>query len=388
MPAADSGLNRHRFPGLRDGWCRLDGPGGSLPVDTAIDAMADWMASGRGANTQGAFAAAQETDAAVGRARSAVGRLLGADPAGVVFGPSMTGLTLRLADAVAATLQPGDEIVCTRLDHDANVSPWLLAAERSGALVRFAEPDPDSLELAVADVEKVLSERTRWLAVTAASNACGSIPDVTTITARAHLAGARVAVDAVHAAPHYRLDATTIGCDVLLCSAYKWFGPHLGVMAATPQLLELLTPAKIRPAPDRGAGRWEVGTLPFELLEGAGAAAEYLLETGFDAVVEQEAMLRNRMLDGLRAIDGVTLHGSPVRRTPTLLFSLAGVSAEQVAVGLARRRVAVWDGDFYAVELLRLLGLPAAVRAGALHYNDAEDVERLVSGVREIAAGG
>ncbi|MFN2451334.1 MAG: cysteine desulfurase-like protein [Candidatus Dormibacteria bacterium] len=386
MPASDSGLNRHRFPGLRDGWCRLDGPGGSLPVDSSIDAIASWMASGRGANSGGAFAAAHETDAAVARARAAAGRLLGADPQGVVFGPSMTGLTLRLADAVAATLRPGDEIICTRLDHDANISPWLLAAERSGALVRFAEPDPVTLELAPVDVEMLLGPRTRWVALTAASNACGSAPDVATIVASAHAAGARVAVDAVHATPHLRIDARAINCDVLLCSAYKWFGPHVGVMAARPELLEELTPAKIRPAPDHGPERWEVGTLPFESLEGVTAAADYLMDTGIEAVLEQESMLLHGMLEGLGAIDRVTLHGTPRQRTPTVLFSVAGLEAETVARGLAARRVAVWDGDFYALELLRVVGRPAAVRAGALHYNDAEDIERLVSGVREIAA--
>jgi len=386
MLRSDAGLNRERFPGLRDGWCRFDGPGGSLPVDSAIDAMATWMASGRGANTQGSFAAAQATDAVVERARAAVGALLGADPQRVVFGASMTSLTLRLADAVAATLGPGDEIICTRLDHDANVSPWLLAAERRGARVRFAEPDRDTLELSPADVERVLSERTRWLAITAASNACGSVPDVTAITAQAHRAGARVVVDAVHAAPHRRLDAETIGCDVLLCSTYKWFGPHLGVMVATPALLSDLSPAKIRPAPDRGPGRWEVGTLPFELLEGARAAAEYLEETGFDAVMEHEARLVSAMLDGLGAIDRVVIHGAPTQRTPTVLFTVAGLPAQRVARELAERGVAVWDGDFYAPELLSFLGLPSAVRAGALHYNSAQDVERLVTGVWEIAA--
>ena len=230
-------MNRERFPGLADGWARLDGPGGTQMVDVAIGAMREWMESGHGANHGGAFAAAHATDALVGSARASVASLLGAKPESIVFGPSMTALTMRFSAAVGRTLSPGDEVVCTRLDHDANVGPWLIAAERAGASVVFADPDPSSLELPAAAIERVLSVRTRWVAVTAASNACGTVPDLPGIMAAARRVGARVFVDAVHAAPHRPIDVGTLGCDVLACSAYKWFGPHVGVLWARPELL-------------------------------------------------------------------------------------------------------------------------------------------------------
>src|SRR4051812_38879030 len=216
-------------------------------VDTAIDAMADWMRSGRSANHGGLFDAGRETDALVAQTRTTVGELLGADPSGVVFGPNMTSLTLAFAAAAGRSLAAGDEIVCTRLDHDANVRPWLLAAERAGATVRFAEPDPETLELPASAVEAVLTDRTRWVAVTAASNAVGTVPDLPGIAAAAHAAGARVYVDAVHAAPHRPLADVTRGCDALVCSAYKWFGPHESILWARPDLLEELSPDKLRP---------------------------------------------------------------------------------------------------------------------------------------------
>src|SRR3954452_21377473 len=198
-------MNRERFPGLRDGWARLDGPAGTQMVDTAIDAMTDWMRSGNKANHGGVFEAGRATDELVDSTRATLGELLGADPRGVVIGPNMTSLTLKFAAAAGRALGPADEIVGTRLDHDANVGPWLLAAERAGAVVRFADPDPETLELPVSAVESVLSDRTRWVAVTAASNAVGTIPDVAAIVAAAHEAGARTYVDAVHATPHRRL---------------------------------------------------------------------------------------------------------------------------------------------------------------------------------------
>jgi cysteine desulfurase family protein (TIGR01976 family) len=267
-------VHRERFPGLSDGWARLDGPAGTQMVDDAIDAMATFMRSGASANHGGVFAAAQTTDALIESTRAAVARLLGADPRGVVFGPSMSALTMRFAAAVAATLRPGDEIVCTRLDHDANVAPWLRAAAQSGAIVRFADPEPESLELPVSAIKALLGERTRWVAFTAASNAAGTVPDVAAITAAAHAAGARAYVDAVHAAAHRRIDAAALDCDVLACSAYKWFGPHVGILCARPELLADLAPDRVRPAPDSGPGRWELGTLPFESLAGVRAAAE------------------------------------------------------------------------------------------------------------------
>jgi cysteine desulfurase family protein (TIGR01976 family) len=376
-------MHRDRFPGLADGWSRLDGPAGTQMLDSAIEAMSDWMRSGDGANHGGAFRAAQRTDELLARARASVAALLGARAGEIVFGPSMTALTLRFSAAVGATLQPGDEIVCTRLDHDANVAPWLIAADRAGATVRFAEPEPDTLELPAAAVEAVLSDRTRWVAVTAASNAVGTIPELRGIVDTAHAAGARVFVDAVHATPHRRIDVAELGCDALACSAYKWFGPHVGVLWAQPALLADLTPDKLRPSSDAVPDRWELGTLPFESLAGVAAAADFM--TGLDraALRGHEEELLARMVGGLQAIDGVTLHGAARDRTPTVMFTVAGLASTQVATALAAERVAVWDGNYYALELSRRLGLEpeGAVRAGCVAYTDTEDVDRLLAAV-------
>lgn len=381
-------MNRERFPGLRDGWARLDGPAGTQMVDSAIEAMADFMRSGRNANHGGMFGAAKQTDAIVEDARAAVGAMLGSDTGGVVFGPSMTGLTMRFSAAVGRSLEPGDEIVCTRLDHDANVRPWLIAAERAGATVRFADPEPGTLELPASAVEAAMSDRTRWLAVTAASNACGSIPDLEAIVALAEQAGAHVYIDAVHAAPHRPLDVAALGCDVLACSAYKWFGPHVGILAAKPELLAELTPDKLRPSPDTAPDRWELGTLPFESLAGVAAAARYVTEAGWANVRRHEDALLGRALEGLAAIDGVTLIGDASDRTPTIMFTVDGKPSATVAAELAAHEVAVWHGNYYAYELECHLGLAphGAIRAGFVHYNDESDADRLIAAVAAVAA--
>jgi cysteine desulfurase family protein (TIGR01976 family) len=373
-------MNRERFPGLAgDGWTRLDGPAGTQMVDSAIEAMDAWMRSGRGANHGGAFAAAHATDELVESARASAGALLGAPPGEIVFGFSMTALTMAFAGAAGRTLQPGDEVVCTRLDHDANVRPWVIHAERAGATVRFADPEPDTLELPASNVEAVLNERTRWVAV-------GTIPDLAGIVAAAHSAGARVYVDAVHAAPHRRIDVAALGCDALACSAYKWFGPHVGVQWARPELLEELTPDKLRPSPDTAPDRWENGTLPFEALAGVAAAADYTSGMGWDAVRAHEDRLLAGALEGLDALPGVTVYGRARDRTSTLMFNVEGRTSTEVAAALADRNVAVWHGNYYAWELERFLGLDphGAVRAGFVHYNDERDVERLVDAVEAL----
>lgn len=379
-------MNGDRFPGLADGWARLDAPGGSQPVDAAIDAVTAYMRSGAMANQGGAFDAAERVDSLMVEARATLGELLGGDPRGVAFGPSMTTLTLAFSAAVGRTLRPGDEIVCTRIDHDANVAPWLIAAARAGAEVRFASPEPDTLELPLPAVEAVLSERTRWVAVTAASNAVGTAPDLAAIAAAAHTAGARVYVDAVHALPHRRIDVTALGIDAVGGSAYKWFGPHGSVLWARPELLEELQPDKLRPSSDEVPFRWETGTPAFEALAGIIAAARYLMDTGYDAIGAHEDALMRRMLDGLGGIDGVTLYGAARDRTPTAMFNVAGRTAAEVASALAADRVAVWHGNYYAVELERLLGLApeGAVRAGLVHYNDESDVDRLLESVSRL----
>ena len=382
-------MNRDRFPGLAGGWARLDGPAGTQMVDVAIEAMADFMRSGRNANHGGVFAAALATDECVERARASVARLLDCEPAGVAFGPSMTAMTMRLSAAVGRTLGPGDEVVVTRLDHDANVRPWVIAAERAGATVRWAEPDRDTLALPASAIEAVLSDRTRWVAVTAASNATGTVPELDAIVAAAHAAGARVSLDAVAAAPHRALSLAALGADTIVCSAYKWYGPHIGILCAAPGLLEELEPDKLIVSPDKAPDRFELGTLPFESLAGVEAAADYLLGVGFDAIRTHEEALMAEALAGLRAIDGVTLHGDPPDRVPTLMFNIEGRTSAAVATALAEREIAVWDGNYYAYELERFLGLDphGAVRAGFVHYNDATDVSRLVDAVADIAAG-
>ena len=380
-------VTRHRFPGLSGTWARLDGPAGSQMVDSAIAAMADWMRSGLGANSHGTFAAAHATDALVDATRTTVARLLGGEPEGIVFGPSTTALTLHFAAAVARSLRPGDEIVLTRLDHDANVRPWLIAAERAGAVVRFAAPEPGTLALGADRIAPLLGPRTRWVAVTAASNACGSVPDLPAIVTAAHAAGARVYVDAVHAVPHRRISRVALGADVIACSSYKWFGPHAGILCADPSLLGVLTPDKLRPSPDTVPERWELGTLPFETVAGIGAAAEYLLALDWDALRAHEDALLERTLAGLEAIPGVSIHGRAADRTPTVMFTVRGRTSTEVAAALAEREIAVWDGNYYALELSAYLGLePAgAVRAGFLHYNSAAEADRLLDGVAAIA---
>jgi cysteine desulfurase family protein (TIGR01976 family) len=322
----------------------------------------------------------------VAASRASAAALLGASADGIVFGPSMTALTMHVAAAVGRSLRPSDEIVCTRLDHDANVTPWVIAARRAGAHVRFAEPEPDTLELPASAIEAVLSERTRWVAVTAASNAVGTIPDLPAIVAAAHAAGARAWIDAVHATPHRVIDVAALGADALVCSAYKWFGPHIGVLWARPELLADLQPDKLRPSPDTVPDRWELGTLPFEALAGVRAAADFVAGLDREAVRAHEDRLLARMAEGLGALDGVTLHGAARDRTSTVMFSVAGHSAHDVAAALARADIAVWHGNYYALELSRWLGLEpdGAIRAGCVAYNDAEDVDRLLEAVAAL----
>ena len=282
---------------------------------------------------------------------------------------------------------PGDEIVLTRLDHDANVAPWLIAAARAGVEVRFAEPERETLELPAAAVEAVLSPRTRWVAVTAASNAVGTIPDLPGIIEAAHAAGARVFVDAVHATPHRAIDVAALGCDALACSAYKWFGPHIGILWAHPELLGELSPDKLRPSPDTVPERWELGTLPFESLIGVRAAADFVTRLDREELRAHEDRLLAQMVEGLGALGGVTVHGAARDRTATVMFTVAGHSSHDVAAHLAGAEIAVWHGNYYALELSRWLGLEpdGALRAGVVAYNDSDEVDRLLEAVAELS---
>jgi cysteine desulfurase family protein (TIGR01976 family) len=380
-------MNRDRFPALaHERWARLDGPAGTQMVDSAIEAMDAWMRSGRGANHGGVFAAALQTDELLHAARTSAGALLGAPPGEIVFGASFTTLTMAFAGAVGRTLQPGDEVVVTRLDHDANVRPWVIQTERNGGSIRFADPEPETLELPASAVEAVLSDKTRWVAVTHASNAVGTVPDLRGIIDAAHAAGARVYVDAVHATPHRRIDVAALGCDALACSAYKWFGPHVGVLWARHELLAELTPDKLLPAPDSVPDRWESGTPPFEALAGVAAAADYTRTMNWDAVRAHEQHLLAGALEGLDALPNVTVYGRARDRTSTLMFNVDGLTSNELATRLAEHQVAVWDGNYYAHELEQLLGLTphGAVRAGFVHYNDERDLERLLDAVEAI----
>jgi len=377
-------VDRERFPGLGDDWVRLDGPAGTQVLDDVIAASAAWWRSGDSANAHGPFPQAGATDALVTSTRQVCAELLGGQPEGIVFGESMTSLTMRFAAAVGRTLGPGDEVVVTRLDHDGNVRPWVVAAERAGATVRFAEPDRGTLVLQPEHVAAVLTERTRWVAFTATSNVIGTAPDVAAICSLARDAGARTYIDAVAATPHRRIDRQGWGADAVVCSAYKWYGPHIGVLSADPSLLAGLHPDKLVPSPDTVPERWELGTLPFEQLAGVCAAARFMLDRVVRLGWVEEQALGDKLDAGLRAIDGVAVLGE--RRpgdAPTRWFTVTGVEPEKLAHRLAEQRIAVWSGTNYAWEISHWLGLgdAGAVRAGLVHYNDATDIDRFLDAV-------
>lgn len=383
---------RHRFPGVRDGWARFDGPAGTQMVDDAIRAMSEWSSSGHNANTGGAFEAADACDALLDRARWIVGQFLGADPAGICFGANMTTMTLALTRAVGQTLGPGDRVVGTRLDHDANVWPWRIACDRSGAEHVLAPFDPSTGLLDPAAVVDLIDERTRWVAVTGASNLIGTIPDLAPIVAAAHDAGARVFVDAVHLAPHRRIDVAALGCDVLATSPYKWYGPHAGVLAFDPALLDELPVAKVRPAGDHGPRRFETGTPNFEAIAAVDAAARFLLDEGMDELAAAETEMFAPLLDGLAQIAGVRVWGVAglEGRTPTAAFTIDGLHPDEIAIALGAERIACWAGHSYAVEVVDQLGLAESggvVRVGVSRYVEPDDVERLLHWVERLAAG-
>jgi cysteine desulfurase family protein (TIGR01976 family) len=385
---------RARFPALseRDSQGRpvvhADAPGGTQAVDGAIDAMAAHLREGS-ANQHGAFATSVRTDAMVDDVRRAAGRFLGSDPDGVVFGPNMTSLTFHLSNALDERLAAGDNLICTQLDHDANVSPWLQLAGRTGAEIRWLPLDPSSGRLRVDDLAGLVDERTRLIAFPGASNALGTLVDPTPFVRAARSVGALTFMDAVHAAPHHRLDREAAGVDVMVCSPYKFFGPHAGLLAADPTLLASLRPQKLRPAPDDGPERWQTGTASFESIAGTGAALAYLDEVGMDAIEAHEAGLTARFLTGLAGLEGVTLHGPAEAedRTPTFAVTVAGHTPSDVAVALAAQGINVWAGHYYALEPMRALGLlhaGGAVRIGFVHYHGSDDVDRVVAALEGL----
>jgi cysteine desulfurase family protein (TIGR01976 family) len=382
---------RHRFPGIDRSWARFDGPAGTQMVDTAITAVAEWMASGHTAAAGGPFEAAQRCEALLQQARATAGALFGADPAGICFGANMTTITMSLSRAIGVTLRPGDRIVGTRLDHDANITPWRLAADAAGAEQVLAAFDADSGTLPVQNVVGLIDERTKWVTLPGASNLLGTIPDLRPIIDAAHAVGARVFVDAVHLAPHRAISISELGCDALVTSPYKWYGPHSGMLWIDPQLLDALPLFKVRPAPATGPGRFETGMPNFEAIAGIDAAARFLLEEGMDQLAAAETDVFEPLLRGLQAIDGVTVWGVPglEGRTPTAAFTIEGVAPADAALALAAEHIAVWAGHNYAVEVVDQLGLGATggvVRAGVSRYVDQDDVARLLDVVRRLAA--
>ena len=392
---------RAAYPALADGYAYLDGAAGTQMPASVIDAISAAHRSGLG-NTGGVFPASQRADAVTAQCRQAVADLTGGSAEGVILGPNMTTLTYRLAATLARAWGPGDEVVVSRLDHDANIRPWVQAAARAGAAVRWAEVELPAGELPVGQYGALLSERTVLVAVTAASNVIGTRPDVAEITARAHAVGALSYVDGVHATPHGPTDMAALGADFYATSAYKWSGPHVGAVVADPALLESLRPDKLEPAPDTVPDRFEQGTPPFADLAGVTAAVEHLASldpsaagtrrermlASMAAAQDHEQALFRVMLDGLAAMEKVTLYGMARRRTATAFFTVAGRTPAEVAAHLADRRVNVWNGDNYAWELTGVLGIRdagSAVRAGLVHYNDRSDVDRLLAAVAEIA---
>jgi cysteine desulfurase family protein (TIGR01976 family) len=395
----DVGRVRAAFPALDLGVAHFDGPGGSQVPRVVADAVARTLVSGisnRGAVTD----AERRADDVVLGARAAVADLLGGDPGGVVFGRSMTQITYDVARALATTWAPGDEVVVTRMDHDANIRPWVQAAEIAGADVRWAPFDRSTGELDPQEVAALVGERTRLVAVTGASNLLGTRPDVAAVSAAAHAAGALVYVDGVHLTPHAPVEVAALGADFFACSPYKFFGPHLGVLVADPALLETVHPDKLLPSTDEVPERFELGTLPYELLAGVTATVDFIADlvpgTGsrrarvlasMAAVEQHEDRLYDRLAAGLRRLDRVTMHGCPARHTPTVLFSVDGVAPRDVYEKLAAAGVNAPAGSFYALEASRWLGLgdTGAVRAGLAPYTDEPDVDRLLAGVRQLS---
>jgi cysteine desulfurase family protein (TIGR01976 family) len=405
MTALNTSAIRAQFPALRReenggtvAW--FDGPGGSQVPHSVIDAISNFLSRG-GSNHGGAFTASRDSEQTHEEARMAVGDLYGArDGDYVVFGMNMTSLNFALSRALSANWGPGDEVVVTRLDHDANVSPWLRAAADKGATIKWVPFDTTTFRLDLERLADVVGPRTKVVAITHASNAIGTIVDIETATRIGHDAGALVVVDAVHYAPHGLIDMTATDCDFLLASAYKFFGPHIGAMAGRGTLLEELDAYKVRPSPTQGPEKWETGTQSFEALAGVTAAVEHIARlapgepTRRDSIIAAHAgiqghavALGERFLDGVP--DAVTVYGITddlTARTPTYAVELEGMSARRLATELAERAIYVTDGDYYAVEVMKSLDRSdgGLVRIGFLHYTTEDEVDRLLEALHDI----
>ncbi|MHA6694415.1 cysteine desulfurase-like protein [Homoserinimonas sp. A520] len=393
---------RADFPALKNGWAFFDGPGGTQTPVQVMDAITDALArplSNRGTITEGE----QNAERIVSDARLAVADLVAGDPQGVVFGRSATQLAYDFSRMLSASWRDGDEVVVTKLDHDSNVRPWVQAAERAGATIRWIDFDPATGELDLDQLAGVLGDRTRLVAVTAASNLIGTMPPVAEISRLAHKFGALVYVDGVHYTAHESVDVGELGADFYTCSPYKFLGPHLGILVADPVLLDGLRPDKLLPSTNDVPERFEFGTLPYEHLAAVTAAVGYLAElsgstastrrqrlvNSYRALGEHEDALRARLEAGVAELAGVTVHSRAEHRTPTMLISFDGRDAEDAYVHLARSKVSAPASNFYALEASRHLGLGDAggLRVGLAPYSTADEVDRLLAGLREFIQG-
>ena len=387
----------------------LDGPGGTQVPQRVIDAISDYLQNSN-ANTCGAYATSRRTDAVIADARAAMADFFGCDPDEVVFGPNMTTLTFALSRSLGRELGPGDEILLTHLDHDANVSPWRALEER-GVTIRFVDVNQDDCTLNMADLAQKLNSRTRVVAVGYASNAVGTINDVTEIVRLAHQKGALAYIDAVHYAPHGPIDVRALDCDFLVCSSYKFFGPHMGILYGKREHLQRLQPYKLRANTNAVPNRWEWGTLNHECIAGIAACVEYLADLGrqvdpsvstrraallaaYGAIQRHERGLVETLIRGLLALPGLKFYGiSDVamldRRCPTVAVRIAGHTPLELATRLGDRGIFTWDGNYYALNLTERLDVEkdgGFLRIGLAHYNTAAEVERLLQALREIAA--
>ncbi len=413
MTTFDIDWVRSQFPALAvqvNGYpaAFFDGPGGTQVPQRVIAAMAGYLAASN-ANTHGAFATSQRTDEVIAAAHTAMADMLGCDPDEIVFGPNMTTLTFALSRALGRDLKPGDEIVVTRLDHDANVSPWTALEER-GCMIRFVDIHPADCTLDIDELRRKVTPRTRVVAVGYASNSVGTINDVEEVVRVAHAAGAMAYIDAVHYAPHGPIDVRSLDCDFLVCSPYKFFGPHSGVLYGKRAHLLRLRPYKVRPATDSLPGRWETGTQNHEGMAGVTAAVEYLAELGrrhkpemqgqraallaaYDALRLYERSLLEQLVPALLEIPGLTFYGITEssrfhQRVPTVAVRIVGRSPRELAAYLGERGMFTWDGNYYALNLSVRLGVEpdgGMLRIGLVHYNTAEEVDRLLVALRELA---
>jgi cysteine desulfurase family protein (TIGR01976 family) len=423
IPALDLAAIRAAFPALAvelngQPVVYFDNPGGTQVPQACIDAIKQYLGSAN-ANTGGAFLTSQRTDAVLAEAHAAMADFLNAsDPCEIVFGANMTTLTFAVSRAIGRTLAAGDEIVVTALDHDANVAPWLALEEERGVVVRVADVDLATCTLDMADLKSKITPKTKVVAVGYASNATGTINDVATVIGWAHEVGALSYIDAVQFAPHGPIDVQALDCDFLVCSAYKYFSTHMGVLYGRLPLLQSIAAYKVRPAQNTPPYKWETGTLNHECLAGLVGTLSYLAELGrpltdqyattFPGMAERrlelhaamaamqayERTLAARLLAGLTKIHGVHIYGLTaeedlVRRVPTVAITLDGHTPRALAEKLGERGIFCWDGNYYALTLMERLGLEergGALRIGMAHYNTAEEVDRLLAALREVAA--